>query len=556
MKKNVKNKFSIIPLGGVGEIGKNMMVFECAEDIIIVDAGVSFPGPELPGVDLVIPDISYLVENKEKIKSIFITHGHEDHIGALPYLLKEINVPVYSTKLTIGLIKKKLAEHNLINTSKLIEVSPDDMIKAGVFKVSFFRVNHSIPDGIGLAIDTPEGLIIHSGDFKLDQTPIDGKVTEFNKLTAFGETGVLLLICDSTGAENKGYTPSEKIVGHTLRQEFEKAKGRIIVASFASSVHRIQQIINAAIDHNRKIAIVGRSMVNVVEAARELGYLSCPDTMIIDVDKIDNFSAHEIVIITTGSQGEPLAALTRIATGSHYHITLHPSDTVIISASPIPGNIKHVYRTINNLFKGGANVIYKDVADVHVSGHAAQEEIKIMLNLVKPRYVMPFHGEYRHLIEFSKIASSLGIPKENTIICEIGDRIIFQQGKISKSSKVKAGSVFIDGLGIGDVGNVVLRDRRNLAEDGIIAVVLTLDKTTGKVLSGPDMLSRGFIYVRESDKLIAKMQYELDKAVKYCTDRNIKDWSKIKDQIRKSLDIIVYSETKRNPIILPIIMEV
>jgi len=484
LKKN-NSGLSIIPLGGVGEIGKNMMVFEYGEDIIVVDAGVAFPGEELYGIDLVIQDIRYLVENKDRVRGIFITHGHEDHIGALPYVLKDIDVPVYGTRLTIGLIKKRLTEHGMVNDAKLIEIHPDDVISTGVFNVQFFRINHSIPDGVGLAIDTPEGLVVHSGDFKLDHTPIDGRVTELHKLTSYGARGVLLLMCDSTGVENEGFTPSEKVVGETFEKEFERAEGRIIVATFASNVHRIQQVVNAAVEHDRKIAVVGRSMVNVVEAARELGYLSCPDSIMIDIDQINKYAPHRIVIITTGSQGEPMAALTRIAEGSHRQIVLEPGDTVIVSATPIPGNAKHVYRTINNLFKGGARVVYRDIASVHVSGHAAREEIKTLINMVKPQYAMPFHGEYRHLVKFRKTAFELGIPEENVIISAIGDRNNFRRGRFSLQGKVHAGSIMIDGLGVGDVGNIVLRDRRHLAEDGVVVAVLTIDKTTGRCYQDP-----------------------------------------------------------------------
>ncbi|PKM83145.1 MAG: ribonuclease J [Firmicutes bacterium HGW-Firmicutes-14] len=533
-----------------------MMVFEFGDDIIVVDAGVAFPGEELYGIDLVIQDISYLTENKERVRGIFITHGHEDHIGALPYVLKEIDVPVYGTRLTIGLIKKKLTEHGMVKNAKLIEIHPDDTISAGVFKVEFFRVNHSIPDGVGLAINTPEGLVVHSGDFKLDHTPIDGRVTELHKLTGYGARGVLLFMCDSTGVENESYTPSEKVVGETFDKEFERAKGRIIVATFASNVHRIQQVVNAAVEYDRKVAVVGRSMVNVVEAARELGYLSCPDSVMIDVEEINKHAPHRIVIITTGSQGEPMAALTRIAGGSHRQIELQPGDTVIVSATPIPGNAKHVYRTINNLFKGGARVVYRDVASVHVSGHAAREEIKTLINMVKPRYAMPFHGEYRHLVKFKKTASELGIPEQNVIISAIGDRNVFRRGKYSMQGKVHAGSIMIDGLGVGDVGNIVLRDRRLLAEDGVVIAVLTIDKATGAVLSGPDIVSRGFVYIRDSEELLARMKHELDRTVKSCEAKHIREWTTIKEQIRKTLSNVMYSETKRKPLVLPIIMEV
>jgi len=547
---------SIIPLGGVGEIGKNMMVFEYDNDIIVVDAGIAFPGDELKGIDLIIPDITYLTSNKEKVRGFFITHGHEDHIGALPYVLPDLNVPVYATKLTIGLIKKKLTEHGLLDKVTLIEIVPDDVIKAGIFEVEFFRINHSIPDGVGLAINTPEGLVVHSGDFKLDQTPIDNRVTEFHKLTKYGERGVLALICDSTGAENEGYTPSEKVVGESFEKEFDRAPGRIIVATFASNVHRIQQVIDAAISHDRKVAVVGRSMVNVVEAAMDLGYLTCPENVLIELNEISRYPSNKLVIITTGSQGEPMSALTRISNGSHRQISLEPEDTVIISATPIPGNAKLVYRTINNLFKSKAQVIYKDVAPVHVSGHASQEEIKILLNMVRPKFAMPFHGEFRHFVKFKKTATEIGIPEENIIISIIGKRNVFYKGNYKLQGKVPSGSIMIDGLGVGDVGNIVLRDRNILAENGVVVVTLTLDKNTGTVVAGPSILSRGFVYIRESDELLAKMYHELEEVVHNFEAQHIRDWTTIKKQITKALDSVIYSELKRKPIVLPIIQEV
>lgn len=551
-----KTGLSIIPLGGVEEIGKNMMVFEYGDDIIVVDAGVAFPGDELMGIDLIIPDTTYLADNKEKVRGFFITHGHEDHIGSLPYVLKDINVPVYGTKLTIGLIKKKLDEHGIADKVTLIEIDPDDVISAGVFKVEFFRVNHSIPDGVGLAINTPEGLVVHSGDFKLDQTPIDGRTTEFHKLTKYGDRGVLALICDSTGAENEGYTPSEKLVGETFKKEFDKAKGRIIVATFASNVHRIQQVVNAAVEHDRKVAVVGRSVVNVVEAAKELGYLSSVEPVLIELAEISRYPSDKIVIITTGSQGEPMAALTRISNGSHRQISLEPGDTVIISATPIPGNAKLVYRTINNLYKGGAEVVYKDIAPVHVSGHASKEEIKVLLNMVRPKFAIPFHGEYRHLVKFKITAVEMGIPEENVVITAIGKRYLFHNSTCKIQGKVPSGSVMIDGLGIGDVGNIVLRDRNTLSENGVVVVTIILDKNTGTVLDGPDIMSRGFVYIRESDELLAKMQGELKEVVYSCQAKHIRDWSTIKKLVSKTLDNLIYNELKRKPMVLTIIQEI
>ncbi len=553
MSKSSKG-LSIIPLGGIGEIGKNMMVFEYGDDIIVVDAGVAFPGEDLLGIDLVIPDTSYLIENKQKIRGFFITHGHEDHIGALPYILKDFDVPVYGTRLTIGLIKKKITESGF--NANLIEISTDEIVNAGVFKIEFFRINHSIPDGVGLAIDTPEGVVVHSGDFKLDQTPIDNRVTELYKLIDYSRRGVLALICDSTGVEKEGYTPSEKVVGESFNREFEMAKGRIIVATFASNVHRIQQVVNAALEHDRRIAVVGRSMINVVEAARELGYLSCPESTLIELDEISRYAPHQIVIITTGSQGEPMAALTRISNSSHRQISLEPGDTIIISATPIPGNSKHVYRTINNLFKGGARVIYSDVASVHVSGHAAQEEIKTLINMVKPKYAIPFHGEYRHLVKFRKTASELGIPEANVLISSIGERMVFHRKKASRQGRVQSGSVLIDGLGVGDVGNIVLRDRKHLSEDGIVIVVLTIDKASGAVVAGPDVVSRGFIYIRESEELMTKMKHQMELVVRRCEKEHIRDWNTIKNRIRRAMDNVMYSETRRKPVVIPVIMEV
>jgi ribonuclease J len=551
-----KPELYLIPLGGFGEIGKNMLAIEYGRDIIIVDAGVAFPGEDLPGVDLVIPDTRYLIENRDKVRGIFITHGHEDHIGALPYVLRDFDVPIYGTRLTIGLIRKRLEDKRVEITPQFKEIVPDSQIKAGVFDVSFFRVTHSIPDGVGLIIRTPEGIIVHSGDFKLDHTPIDGRTYEFHKLTNLIEEGVLAMICDSTGATNEGYTPSEKLVGQTFLREFGRAEGRIIVATFASNVHRIQQVLNAARMNKRKVGVVGRSMVKVVEAALDLGYLDCPENVFVDISEINRYPKNEIVIITTGSQGEPLAALTRISEGSHRQIQLFPGDTVIISATPIPGNAKQVYKTINNLFRAGAKVIYRDVAPVHVSGHAAREDIKLILGMVKPKYALPFHGEYRHMVLFKEIAGELGIPSENVIMAGLGDKITFADGKLARIDKVVSGSVLIDGLGVGDVGNIVLRDRKNLSENGVVIVVLTMVKETGKIVAGPDILSRGFVYVRDSEELMSRMQITVEETLKHCGENNIRSWSGIKERVRKDLDNVIYSETGRRPTVLTMIMEV
>ncbi len=551
-----RTELSLIPLGGFGEIGKNMLVLEYGKDIILVDSGVAFPGEDLPGVDLVIPDTRYLMENKEKLRGIFITHGHEDHIGALPYVLKDFDVPVYGTRLTVGLIKKRLEDKKVEITPDIREITADTIIKAGAFQLSFYRVTHSIPDGLGLIIRTPEGVIVHSGDFKLDHTPIDGRTIEFHKLIDVQKDGVLAMICDSTGATSEGYTPSEKLVGQTFFREFSRASGRIIIATFASNVHRIQQVINAASAYGRKVGVVGRSMVKVVEAALELGYLNCDPSMFVDISEINNFPENQIVIITTGSQGEPLAALTRISEGSHRQIQLFPGDTVIISATPIPGNAKQVYKTINNLFRAGAKVIYRDVAPVHVSGHAAREDIKTMLSIIKPKYALPFHGEFRHMVQFREIANELGIDTENVLMLKLGDKASFLDGKLSKIEKVASGSVLIDGLGVGDVGNIVLRDRKNLSENGIVIVVLTMKKESGKIVAGPDILSRGFVYVRDSEELMKLMQDTVNETMKYCGDHNIRSWSGIKEKVRKDLDNVIYTETGRRPTVLTMIMEI
>lgn len=469
MANTRKNALSIIPLGGVTEIGKNMLVLECNDDLVIVDTGLKFPSEELPGVDLVIPNISYLKKNKEKVRGIILTHGHEDHVGALPFVLSDINVPIYGTALTIGIARSKLLDRNNLDADKFSfhVVSPDDRLRLGCFTVNFFRVNHSIPDGIGLAIETPAGLVVHSGDFKIDQTPVDGKVMELNKLALFGERGVLLFICDTTNVERQGYTLSEKVVGETLVKIFERSKQRIIVTTFASNVHRLQQIINAAVAHNRKVALAGRSMINVVDVASDLGYLHIPPDTLVEIGEANKLPPDKVVIITTGSQGEPTAALTRMAQGAHRQVHIEPGDTVVISASPIPGNERLIARTIDNLFRIGARVVYKVDGTVHVSGHASSEEIKTMINLLKPKYVLPFHGEYRHKIHFTNMVASMGIPEDNVIKAECGERWEFYRQKVVMAGKVAAGEIMVDGLGIGDVGNIVLHDRQNLAAEGI-----------------------------------------------------------------------------------------
>lgn len=551
----IQSKLNIIPLGGLGEIGKNMTVFRYGDDIILVDAGLMFPEDDMLGIDLVIPDITYLVENKDKVKAIFLTHGHEDHIGALPYVMKQIGAPVYGTALTLGILQGRLKENGVSSEACKI-IKPGDKIHAGNFKVEFIRVNHSIPDAVALAIHTPIGIIIHTGDFKFDQTPVDGQVTEFNKFAEFGDQGVLALMADSTNAERPGYTQSEKIVGQTFDDEFRYAKNRIIVATFSSNVHRIQQGVDSAVRYKRKVAVIGRSMVNVVNISMELGYLKIPEGVLIDIDEINNYTPDKIVIITTGSQGEPMSALTRMAMSDHKKVDIVPGDTVIISATPIPGNEKLVSRTIDHLYKLGADVIYEKSNGVHVSGHASQEEIKMMHNLVRPKFFIPVHGEYRHLIKHAQLAGSLGMPRENIVVGENGSIIELTRNSIGINGRVPSGKVLVDGLGVGDVGNIVLRDRRQLSQDGIMIVVVTIDKDTCTVVSGPDIVSRGFVYVREAEGLMETAKEKVQQALDKCEQSNVSEWSVIKSAVRDSLGRFLYEKTRRRPMILPIIMEI
>ncbi|MDY6029659.1 MAG: ribonuclease J, partial [Acidaminococcaceae bacterium] len=518
-----QKKLQIIPLGGLGEIGKNMTAFRYGDEIIVIDAGLMFPEDDMLGIDLVIPDITYLLENRDKIKAIFLTHGHEDHIGALPYVMKQIDVPVYGTALTLGILHGRLKE-NRVSSANLQTVKPGDIIKAGVFTVDFIRVNHSIPDAVALAITTPMGVVIHTGDFKIDHTPVDGEVTEFSKFAEYGNRGVLALLADSTNAERPGFTASEKVVGQTFDDEFRSAKKRIIVATFSSNVHRIQQVVDAAVKYKRKVAVIGRSMINVVNIAKELGYLKAPEGVIIDIDETRNYSDEQIVIITTGSQGEPMSALTRMALNDHKKVNIKPGDTVIISATPIPGNEKLVSRTINHLYKLGAEVIYEKSNGVHVSGHASQEEIKLIHNLVRPQFFIPVHGEYRHLMKHAGIAESLGMPKENILIAENGSIIEVKKTGISLNGKVPSGKVLVDGLGVGDVGNIVLRDRRQLSQDGIMIVVVTVDKENCHIVSGPDIVSRGFVYVREAEGLMEDAQEKVRAALERCEEQKVSEW--------------------------------
>lgn len=550
-----QQKLNIIPLGGLGEIGKNMTVFKYGDDIIIVDAGLAFPEDDMLGIDLVIPDISYLMENKDKIRAIFLTHGHEDHIGALPYVLKKLDLPVYGTALTLGILQGRLKQ-NGVSSSQLKTVQPGEFIRAGSFKVEFIRVNHSIPDAVAMAIHTPLGVVLHTGDFKIDQTPVDGQVTQFSKLAELGNQGVLMLLADSTNVERPGYTPSEKIVGKTFDEEFRYAKSRIIVATFSSNVHRIQQVVESAVRYNRKVAIIGRSMVNVVSIAMELGYLNVPEGTLIDIDETNNYRPDQVVIITTGSQGEPMSALTRMAMSDHKKVGIVPGDTVIISATPIPGNEKGVSRTIDHLFKLGAEVIYEKSLGIHVSGHASQEEIKLMHNLLRPKFFMPVHGEYRMLVKHSKLAQSLGMPKENIVIAENGSVVEVTNDSVGINNKVTAGKVLVDGLGVGDVGNIVLRDRRQLSQDGILIVVVTIDKQDCSVVAGPDIVSRGFVYVREADDLMENAKEKVQVALNKCQENGVSEWSAIKSAVRDSLSRYLYEKTRRRPMILPVIMEI
>ncbi|MBP2629172.1 MAG: Ribocuclease [Firmicutes bacterium] len=554
-----QNKLAIIPLGGLGEIGKNMTVIRYEDDIIVVDCGLAFPEDDMFGIDLVIPDITYLLENKDKIRAVVITHGHEDHIGSLSYLLKQINVPVYGTRLSMGLAEVRLKENNVANYS-LNPIQPGDEITFGSIQVGFIRMSHSIPDVVAIYFKTPVGTIIHTGDFKVDYTPVDGKVMDIHKLAQLGDEGVLVLMSDSTNVEHLGFTKSERTVGIALDEVFRGAKGRILLATFASNVSRVQQAINSAYKYGRKVAILGRSMINVVDIAIELGYLTVSEDMLIDIDNIKNYPGDQILILTTGSQGEPMSALTRMAMNDHRKVQICPGDTVILSATPIPGNEKSVSKTVDALLRLGANVIHGHPAGIHVSGHASQEELKLMLILVKPQYLIPVHGEYRMLMAHGKIAEELGIPKENIFIGGNGQVFEFMKesgGIIGKlAGTVPAGKIFVDGLGVGDVGNIVIRDRSKLSQDGVLIVVVTIDKESGSVAAGPDLVSRGFVYVRESGQLMAEAKQKVRQALAHCETDQITEWAIIKDSVRDVLSKFIYERTGRRPIILPIIMEV
>ncbi|MCI6159051.1 MAG: ribonuclease J [Selenomonadaceae bacterium] len=532
-----------------------MTVIRVDDEILVVDAGLMFPDDDMLGVDLVIPDITYLLENKDKIKAIVLTHGHEDHIGALPYVLKQIHVPVYGTRLTLGILEGRLAE-NGVDSSNLHAVMQGDIINVGCFSVGFIRVNHSIPDAVGLSIKTPVGMIVHTGDFKLDYTPIDGKMTDFRRFSDLGNKGVLVMMADSTNAEREGHTPSERTVGAAFDRAFHNARGRIIVATFSSNVHRIQQIIDTAVRYKRKVAILGRSMVNVVSISLELGYIDAPEGTLIDIDEIGRYRPEQVVIATTGSQGEPMSALTRMAMSDHRKVTIVPGDTVIISANPIPGNEKMVVKTIDNLMKLGAHVIYGRNEGIHVSGHASREELKMMHNLVRPKFFIPVHGEYHHLVKHAELARELGMPKDHIFVGENGMVFEFTKDKGRVAGKVQAGMVMVDGLGVGDVGNIVLRDRRQLSQDGILIIVIGMSKQTNRVISGPDIVSRGFVYVRESEALMDEAKARVEQALDRCEDEGVKEWAAIKANVRDALGRYLFEKTRRRPMILPIIMEV
>ena len=551
-----KNNLKIIPLGGLDEIGKNITVFEYENEIILVDCGLEFPEDDMLGIDLVIPDVTYLEKNKDKIKGLVITHGHEDHIGAIPYIFKKINIPIYATRLTVGLIKNKLEEHNLLSSTKLNIVEQGQTINFGNIKIEFIRSSHSIPDSVMLAIHTPVGVILHTGDFKVDYTPIDDQIMDLGRIAELGNKGILALMSDSTNSERKGYTMSESTVGDVFERLFQNNRKRIVVATFASNVHRVQQIVNSAKEHNRKIAVCGRSMINMINTAREIGYIDAPENMFIDIDMIKNYTDEQLVIITTGSQGETMSALTRMAAGEHKKVVITPNDMVIISATPIPGNEKLVSNVINDLMQIGAEVIYSALEDIHVSGHACQEEQKLIISLAKPKYFIPVHGEYRQLRAHAETAKKMGIPTENIFILENGKTLELNKKDAKITTSVPSGKILVDGLGIGDVGNIVLRDRQHLSQDGLIVIVMTMDKSTGEIISGPDVVSRGFVYVRESETLMDDVKRVIKQEVRTFEEEGIRDWSTIKSTLKDDLRDYIFQRTKRNPMILPIIMEV
>jgi ribonuclease J len=555
LTKNQRGKLHVFALGGLGEIGKNMYVVQYEDDIVVIDSGLMFPEEDMLGIDIVIPDISYLIENQSKLRGIILTHGHEDHIGGLAYILKQVKAPIYATQLTMGLIEHKLREAHVHDVKRHV-VTNQSEVQLGRLRASFFYTNHSIPDSVGVCVDTPEGLVVHTGDFKFDMTPVNDNNSDFHKMAEIGKRGVLCLLSDSTNAERPGFIGTERSVGDNLMEVFRKSKQRVIVATFASNIHRIQQVVNATYQHGRKLAVVGRSMVNVVNIASDLGYLDIPKDLIIEPDEINRLPAHKVAVISTGSQGEAMSALTRMANASHRKIEILPGDTVVIAATPIPGNERSIGRTIDQLFRIGADVVYSATSHVHVSGHGAQEDLKLMLNLIRPKFFIPIHGEYRMLRAHAQLAESVGVKTENIFICDNGDTVEFSGGKARYGPKISTGKVLIDGLGVGDVGNIVLRDRKLLSQDGILVVVLTLSKANGTILSGPDIISRGFVYVRESERLLEDANNVVNQTMEKCMKDQVSEWASLKTSIRDSLSKFLYERTRRRPMILPIIMEV
>ncbi|MDI6709384.1 MAG: ribonuclease J [Thermoanaerobacterales bacterium] len=551
-----EQKLQIVPLGGLGEIGKNMTAIRYGNDILVIDAGLMFPEEELLGIDIVIPDVTYLIENRERVRAIVLTHGHEDHIGGLPYVLKQINIPVYGTRLTLGLLEGKLREQGFEGQVELHAVKPRESVSIGCFTVEFIRVSHSVPDAVAMVINTPIGTVVHTGDFKIDYTPVDGQITDLHRFSQVGERGVLVLLSDSTNVERPGYTESESAVGAMFDQVFGTAKERILVATFASNVHRLQQAITTAHKYNRKVAVVGRSMVNVVNIAHELGYLQIPPGTLVELEEANRLPRSQVVLLTTGSQGEPMSALTRMALSDHRQVEIVPGDSIIISASPIPGNEKLVARVIDHLFRRGANVYYEPASGIHVSGHPSQQELKLMISLVRPKFFVPVHGEYRMLKKHAELAREMGVPAENVFVPENGMVLEFTRKAGRVAGRVTAGRVLVDGLGVGDVGNIVLRDRKQLAQDGILIVVVTIDIENGMVLAGPDIVSRGFVYVRESEHLMDEARERVRATLDQCMQRKITEWATIKSETRDTLSKFLYEKTGRRPMILPIIMEV
>ncbi|TCS92565.1 ribonuclease J [Hazenella coriacea] len=556
MIKNQRGKLHIFALGGLDEIGKNMYVVQYGNDIVVIDSGLMFPEQEMLGIDIVIPDITYLIENQDKVRGILLTHGHEDHIGGLPYILRQLNVPIYATKLTMGLVEHKLREAHILNNTKRVLISSESEITFGALKATFFNTNHSIPDSVGVCVETPEGAVVHTGDFKFDMTPVNGMQADIHKMAEIGRKGVLCLLSDSTNAERSGFTGSERTVGEGLNEVFRKAKQRVIVATFASNIHRIQQVVDACNLYGRKLAVVGRSMVNVVNIASDLGYLQIPSDLLIDPDEINRLPAHKVAVMSTGSQGESMSALTQMANASHRKVEILPGDTVVIAATPIPGNEKLIGRTVDQLFRIGADVVYSKTSHVHVSGHGSQEDLKLMLNLMKPKYFIPIHGEYRMLRAHAQLAESVGVRPENIFICDNGDTVEISGGKARYGPKLPTGKVLIDGLGVGDVGNIVLRDRKLLSQDGILVVVVTLSKANGTILSGPDIISRGFVYVRESEQLLEEANQVVNQTMEKCMKEQVSEWASLKTSIRDALSKFLFERTRRRPMILPIIMEV